>query len=405
MKKPYNRPQTSQGPTCYQCGGPHLKRNCPQLAGGVGGSGDHRKCFICDKPRHFANNCPEKKSLGTKKPASSPAERAMAAGRVFALTTTEATQSGNLILEPCVLFGKVVLVLFDSGETHSFISNVCVGRLNLVTRDLGCELLVSTSSSGQVATSSVCVGCSIEVVGRRFKVNLVCLPLEGLDVILGMDWLSNNHVIIDCGRQSLVFPEHEGLELISAQRVINEVEAGATCFMIVAHAEKNSIAEKIIVISVVEEYADVFPNEIPELPQSRDVDFSIDLIPGAGPVSMAPYRMAPAELAELKKQIEDLLEKKFIQPSASPWGASILVKPEDVQKTAFRSRYGHYEYVVMSFGVTNAPAIFMDYMNRIFRPYLDQFVVVFIDDILIYSESRDVHAEKLRVVMGILRQL
>jgi len=107
-------------------------------------------------------------------------------------------------------------VLFDSGETHSFISNVCVGRLNLVTRNLGCELLVSTPSSGQVATISVCVGCSMEVAGRRFKVNLVCLPLEGLDVILGMDWLSNNHVIIDCGRCSLVFPEHEGMEQISA---------------------------------------------------------------------------------------------------------------------------------------------------------------------------------------------
>jgi len=330
MKKPYSRPQTSQGPTCYQCGRPYLKRNCPQLAGGVGGSGDHRKCFICDKPGHFANNCPEKKILSTKKATSSPIERARATGKVFALTTTEATQSGNLILEPCVLFGNVVLVLFDSGATHSFISNVCVGRLKLVTRDLGCELLISTPSSGQVATSSVCVGCSMEVAGHIFKVNLVCLPLEGLDVILGMDWLSNNYVIIDCGRRSLVFPEHEGLELISAQRAINEVEAGATYFMIVAHAEKNSTVEKISVIPVVEEYAYVFPDEIPELPPSRDVDFFINLIPGAGPVSMAPYRMAPAELTELKKKIEDLLEKKFIWPSASPWGAPILlVKKKD----------------------------------------------------------------------------
>ena len=96
--------------------------------------------------------------------------------------------------------------------------------------------------------------------------------------------------------RKLGIPEHEGLELISAQRAINEVEAGATCFMIVAHAEKNNTAEKISVIPIVEEYADVFPDEIPELPPSRDVDFSIDLIPGAGPVSMAPYRMAPAEL-------------------------------------------------------------------------------------------------------------
>jgi len=173
MKKPYSRPQTSQGPICYQCGGPHLKRNCPQLTGGVGGSGDRRKCFICDKPGHFANNCQEKKSLSVKKPAASPVERARAVGRVFALTSTETTRSGNLILEPCLLLGYSVLVLFNSGVTHSFIANACVRRLNLVKRDLGCELLVSTPSSGQVATSSVCVGCSMEVARHIFKVNLV----------------------------------------------------------------------------------------------------------------------------------------------------------------------------------------------------------------------------------------
>jgi len=180
MKNSYRRPQTSQGHTCYQCGGPHLKRNCPQLTGGVGGSGDRRKCFICDKPGHFANNCPKKKSPGVKKPAAaSPAKRARTVERVFAMTSTEATQSGNLILQPCTLMGHDVLVIFDSSATHSFISNACVGRLSLVTHDLGCELLVSTPSSDQVATSLVCVGCSMVVAGHRYKVNLVCLPLEG----------------------------------------------------------------------------------------------------------------------------------------------------------------------------------------------------------------------------------
>jgi len=183
MKKPYSWPQTSGGPTCYHCGGPHLKRNCPQLTNGVRGSGDRRKCFIYDKLGHFANNCPKKKSPSAKKPVvASPAERARAAGRVSAMTCTEATHSGNLILESCLLMGHEVLVLFDSGATHSFISNACVGRLSLVTRDLGCELLVSTPSSGQVATSSVCGGRS-QIQG---KLGVLALGGTGRDIGNGL---------------------------------------------------------------------------------------------------------------------------------------------------------------------------------------------------------------------------
>ena len=192
-------------------------------------------------------------------------------------------------------------VLFDSGASHSFISHDCVKKLGLSTRDLGCELIVLTPASGQVSTNSACVGCSLEVEGRQFKVNLVCLPLEGLDAILGMNWLSSNHIVIDSGQRRVVFLESEGIEFISSHKALKEIEDGATCFMIVAQGEKKSTKEKIKSIPVVDEYADVFSDEILELTPSRDIDFSIDLIPGAGPVSVAPYRMASVELAELKK--------------------------------------------------------------------------------------------------------
>jgi len=132
------------------------------------------------------------------------------------MTSTEVTQSSSLILYYCLLYGNSVLVLFDSGASHSFISHDCVQKLGLSTCDLGYELIVSTPTAGQISTNSACLGCSLEVGGRRFKVNLICLPLEGLEVILEMDWLSINHVVIDCGRRRVVFPETQGVELISS---------------------------------------------------------------------------------------------------------------------------------------------------------------------------------------------
>jgi len=223
--------------------------------------------------------------------------------------------------------------------------------------------------------------------------------------------------------------------------------------------ENQAVIDKL---QVVYEFPEVFPDEIPDVSPEREVEFSIHLVPGTKPVSMAPYRMSASELAELKKQLENLLDKKFVRPSVSPWGAPVLlvkkkdgsmrlcidyrqlnkvtiknryplpriddlmdqlvgarvfskidmrsgyhqikVKDEDMQKTAFRTHYGHYEYSVMPFGVTNAPGVFMEYMNRIFHAYLDRFVVVFIDDILIYSKSEEEHAEHLRIVLQVLKE-
>ena len=192
------------------------------------------------------------------------------------------------------------------------------------------------------------------------------------------------------------------------------------------------------------------------------MDLAIEIVPGTVPMSRAPYRMAPMELKELKSQLQELLDKGFIRPSVSPWGAPVLfvkkkdgtlrmcidyrqinkvtvknkyslpriedlfdqlkgagvfsnidlrsgyyqlrVKEGDVPKTAFRTRYGHYEFLVMPFGLTNAPEAFMDLMNRVFRPYVDQFVVVFIDDILVYSKDAQEHEQNLRIVLEMLRE-
>nr|GFB56343.1 DNA/RNA polymerases superfamily protein [Tanacetum cinerariifolium] len=126
--------------------------------------------------------------------------------------------------------------------------------------------------------------------------------------------------------------------------------------------------------------------------------------PDAAPVAQAPYRLAPSGMKDLSEQLKELSDKGFIRPSSSPWGAPLRVREEDIPKTAFRTRYGHYEFQVMPFRLTNAPAVFMDLMNRVCMPYLDKFMIVFIDDILIYSKDEKEQEEHLKTILELLKK-
>ncbi|XP_027905878.1 uncharacterized protein LOC114165456 [Vigna unguiculata] len=151
QKKPYSRAVSSaQKLRCYNCGGEHLQRDCIRPASSGGSGVSTRKCYAYDQPRHFANKCPNRKTTLVARTTPSSSDWPRAVGWVFAMTSTEATWSGNLILDHCLLFGNSVLVLFDSGASHPFISHDCVERLGLSTRDLGCELIVSTPASRHV---------------------------------------------------------------------------------------------------------------------------------------------------------------------------------------------------------------------------------------------------------------
>ncbi|XP_047181855.1 uncharacterized protein LOC124848259 [Vigna umbellata] len=241
--------------------------------------------------------------------------RPQAIGRVYALTEAEAASAGNLIVSSCLLFGASCVALFHSGVTHSFVSESCMERLGLVVKELQCDLVVSTPAAGLVRTYNVCSRCAIEVEGCRFRVNLICLPLQGLDVILGMDWLAANRIFLDCGGKKLIFLDEDEDMLLSLGLLRQDIFEGYSCFLILFHMEGAQELNPLthwnqsVDLLVVNDFLDVFPEEVSGLPPLREVEFSIDLVSGVGPVSIAPYQMSPAELAELKKHIEELLEK------------------------------------------------------------------------------------------------
>ncbi|XP_047166592.1 uncharacterized protein LOC124835670, partial [Vigna umbellata] len=213
--------------TCFQCGGPHYRWACPQLSGG-------KYCNRCRQNGHLENECNMGGCATMRPPNAGRAQqgrggRAQAVGRVYAITGAEAARSGTLITSTCILFGKPCCVLYDSGATHSFISKACVEKLGLVESELQFDLVVSTPAAGGIRTSTICVRCPIEVEGRRFKVNLICLPLQDLEVILGMDWLATNRILIDCGKKELVFPDEEEEELsVTLGQLKEDIMEGAS---------------------------------------------------------------------------------------------------------------------------------------------------------------------------------
>ncbi|KAJ9561902.1 hypothetical protein OSB04_007062 [Centaurea solstitialis] len=300
---------------------------------------------------------------------------------------------------------------------------------------------VDTANGVTLVADRVFRDCSLVLDNHDFLVDLISIDICGFDVVIGMDWLIKNRAVIIC-----------------YERMVQ----GCTSFMAYVLDATKEVKKIVKDVPIVGEYPDVFPDDLPGLPPDRQVEFRIDLVPGASPIAKTPYRLAPAEMKEMMSQLQELLDKGFIRPSASPWGAPVLfvkkkdgsfrmcidyrelnkvtiknkyplpriddlfvqlqgasyfskidlrsgydqlkVSEEDVPKTAFQTRYGHYEFLVMPFGLANAPAAFMDLMNRVCRPMLDKSVIVFIDDILVYSKSEEEHATHLHEILELLRK-
>ncbi|KAJ0513979.1 putative nucleotidyltransferase, Ribonuclease H [Helianthus annuus] len=459
-----NRPQGNQGGDgnrvnhANQAGTVNRNQGNHQ-AGNNGGNGQRPGCFNCGDQGHFKRNCPELNQ---------------ARGRVFNMEAREARQDPNVVTGTFPVNQRYASVLFDTGADYSFVSLEFKNMLGLAASKLDIPYSIELANGKLVEANEVIRGCVIELGEREFALDLLPVQLGSFDVVVGMDWLSSNKAEIVCHEKIVRIPTDDGetivvhgekretpLRMISCLKARKCLRKGCVAFL--AHiVDKKAAEPKIEDIPVVREYPEDFPEDLPGLPPQRQVEFRIDLVPGAAPVAKAPYRLAPSEMQELSTQLQELLDKGFIRPSFSPWGAPVLfvkkkdgsfrmcidyrelnkltiknryplpriddlfdqlqgssfyskidlrsgyhqlrIQEESIPKTAFRTRYGHYEFLVMPFGLTNAPAVFMDLMNRVCKPYLDKFVIVFIDDILIYSKTKAEHEQHLRAILELLKK-
>ncbi|KAH0636085.1 hypothetical protein KY290_036497 [Solanum tuberosum] len=448
---------TKTYPTCPKCNKNH-PGEC--LAGKEG-------CFGSGQSGHRLKDCPSRQvqrgnngraqSTTSAAPAGRPTQQGNSSGtgggqrqnRLYALQASQDQEnSPDVVTGTLRVFDLDIYALLDPGATLSFVTPYIAVQFSVSPETLSEPFSVSTPVGDPVIARRVYRNCRVTVSQKVTSADLVELEMVDFDVILGMDWLHSCYASVDCRTRIVRFQfpdepilEWKGSSLAHMDRFISYLKARKMIskgylYHLVRVKDSSSESPTLESVPVVNEFPEVFPDDLPGVPPEREIDFGIDLLPDTQPISIPPYRMAPAELKELKEQLKDLLDKGFIRLSISPWGAPVLfrqlnrvtiknkypipriddlfdhlqgashfskidlrsgyhqlrVRDSDIPKTAFRTRYGHYEFVVMSFELTNAPAAFMDLMNTVFKQYLDLFVIVFIDDILIYSRNEEEHA-------------
>ncbi|KAI3678319.1 hypothetical protein L6452_37606 [Arctium lappa] len=451
--------------SCYKCGkSGHTSLNCP-MPGTL--------CYECKEPGHMKRDFPKLRG-GARggNPPTQPKKKiaSKSQGRAFQMSREEAKETADVVSGTFLLNSHAAKVLFDSGANFSFVSLDFCKDLNVPTSTLSDTLIVEIANGERVILREVLEKCHLDISEELFEVDLLPMVIGSFDVVIGMDWLSRHKTEILCSKKLIKLPTSSGsfvfvygekrkgevalISSIKARKCLMKNCPSFLAYVLDARSEKKKIED----VRIVSEYPDVFSDDLPGLPPDRQVEFRIDLVPGAAPIARAPYRLTLTERQEMMSQLQELLEKGFVRPSSSPWGAPVLfvkkkdgsmrmcidyrelnkatvknkyplpqiddlfdqlqgagcfseinlrsgyhqvkVREEDVAKTAFRTHYGHYEFLVMPFGLTNAPAMFMDLMNRVCRPFLDKSVIVFIDDILVYSKSDEEHEQHLREVVG-----
>jgi hypothetical protein len=234
----------------------------------------------------------------------------------------ETQEAPDVVIGMFLINDTSAVVLFDSGASHSFISDAYVEKHNLFLALLKCQMVVS-SPGGDIPARQLCPKVNLKIRGVDFVANLIVLESKGIDVILGMDWLSKHKVLINYAKKSVKLTTLEGKEIEFV------VESVVTVKGVANHVKVNQLeASQGSRVPMVNEFLDVFPEELPRMPPDRDIEFVIELKPGTAPIYKTPYRMATLELIKLKEHFKELPKKGFIHPTSSPWGAPVIFVPK-----------------------------------------------------------------------------
>ncbi|XP_050387928.1 uncharacterized protein LOC126804551 [Argentina anserina] len=445
------------------------------------------KCFLCDVP-HWARHCPQKRALSAllgSHQGESEAEGGNGGAHLGslqvlnAIRSTPKVQAKDLLFTDITIGGKPTTAMLDTGATHNFISIEEARRLGLKASNGGGSIKAVNSPARPI--QGVARGVKTSVGAWCGSLYFSIVPMDDYKVVLGLEFhdqvkafpvpFANSLCIMD-GEKSCVVPTtreaKQDIKVLSALQFKKGIKREEESYLAVLsefddeeRRPQDDMPKEVA--AVLEEFKDVSPTELPKkLPPRREIDHEIELEPGTKPPAMGAYRMAPLELAELRRQLKELLDAGFIRPSKAPFGAPVLFQKKkdgslrmcidyralnkvtvknkypipliadlfdqlgharyfskldlrsgyyqvriaegDEPKTACTTRYGSYEFLVMPFGLTNAPATFCTLMNKLFHPYLDWFVVVYLDDIVVYSKTMQEHVEHLREVLKVLRE-
>ncbi|GJY79582.1 putative reverse transcriptase domain-containing protein [Tanacetum coccineum] len=442
------------------------------------GSGQKPTCFECGVQGHYKRECPK---LKNNKNHGNQVGNDRAPSKVYTVGHARTNPDSNVVTGTFLLKNRYASIIFDTGADRSFVSTTFSSQMDITPSTLDHYYDVKLADGRIIGLNTILRGCTLNLLNHPFNINLMPVELGSFDAIIGMDWLAKYQVIIVCAEKIVRIPwgnetliihgngsnrGHEArLHIISYSETQEYMLKGCPVFLArvtTNEDEEKSEKKRLEDVPIVQNFPEVFPEDLPSLPPTRQVEFQIDLIPGNAPVARAPYRLAPSEMKEFSEKLKELSDKGFIRPSSSPWRAPVLfvkkkdgsfwmcidywelnkltvkncyplpriddlfdqlqgssvyskidlrsgyhqlrVREEDIPKTAFRTRYGYYEFQVMPFGLTNTPAVFMDLMNRVCKPYLDKFVIVFIDDILIYSKNNQEHEERLNLILELLKK-